>query len=140
MKDENNKIKDEIKEKDKKYQKLLYKRNYHKFKKGPIFYMFSTGDNLVKVGYDDIDINTRLEAHRTTYPSLKLHYLCFTPHAKLLETNMLIRFEKKKLMLNHEVILDVPINTLIESANTFITFCDFPATIESQEDLDKYNE
>lgn len=129
-----------IKNQDKKYQKILYKRQYHKFKKGPIFYIFETDKNVFKIGFDGEDINVRLEQHRTTYPNLKLYYLCYTPHASLLESNMLIRFNDKKIMLNHEIISDVTINILVDSANTFINFCNFPYTIEVQEEIDKYND
>jgi hypothetical protein len=129
-----------IKDQDKKYQKLLYKRQYHKFKKGPIFYIFETDKNVFKIGFDNEDINVRLEHHRTTYPNLKLYYLCYTPHASLLESNMLIRFNDKKMMLNHEIITDMTIDKLIDSANTFINFCNFPYTIEVQEEIDKYND
>jgi hypothetical protein len=52
---------------------------------------------------------------------------------------MLIRFNDKKMMLNHEIITDITFDKLIDSANTFINFCNFPYTIEVQEEIDKYN-
>jgi len=41
----------------------------------------------------------------------------------------------QKLEKNHEVMFD----ELIESANTIINFCSYPATVVSKEELDLYN-
>ena len=94
-----NTVKDQqklIKEQEQKHKLLLYKRQHHKFKKGKIFYIISDGDteNLkYKVGIDDVDINIRLQQHRTTLPNLKLHYLVYTDGNKMLEFIMLSRFK-----------------------------------------------
>ena len=122
-----------------KHKKLLRKREYHKFKKGPVFYIFSINDNEYKLGYDDDSIDTRLKSHRSSYPKFKLLYLVYTEYAHILETNMLIKFDKFKLEANHEYVIDIEIKNIIDSVNTLITFCNYPATFESQEEIDKYN-
>lgn len=126
------------KELENKHKKLLKKREYHKLKKGPVFYIFSINDNEYKLGYDGVSIDTRLKSHRSSC-KFKLLYLVYTEYAHILETNMLIKFDKFKLEANHEYVIDIELKTIIESANTLITFCNYPATFESQEQIDIYN-
>jgi hypothetical protein len=67
--DELLKLQREIRLVETKYTKLLKKRNYHKFKQGSVFYIISDSDGKsmkYKVGIDLVDVNVRLQQHRST--------------------------------------------------------------------------
>lgn len=134
-----NQDKETFKTLENKHKNILKKRHYHKFEKGPAFYIISAKDNNYKIGFDDIDINQRLRSYRTLVPDFKLHYLVYTSDAFLLEQNILKRFDYSKLELNHEVVIDVKLNEIVESVNMLISFCNFKATTVSQEEIDKYS-
>ena len=56
------------------HNKLLEKRQYHKFKLGSVFYIISDNEsNRVKFkpGFEGVDINVRLAQHRSTSPLSK---------------------------------------------------------------------
>ena len=120
-------------------KRLKLKRNYHKFKKGPGFYIINIG-NQIKIGFEGENVNNRFKTYRTLCPNFKLNYLVYTDKANLLEQTILARFNLNKLEVNHEVIVDVSVDLIIEAANTIITYLNLPATIETREELDKYNE
>jgi hypothetical protein len=128
-----------FKELEKRHNKLLRKREYHTFKKGPAFYIISTSENKYKIGFEGVDISIRFRSYRTLVPDLKIHYIAYTEKAHMLEDNMLSRFDLKKLENNHEVVVDIELSELINSANTLISFCNYKATIEDIEELNKYN-
>lgn len=125
---------------EKKHNRILYKRQYHKFHKGPCFYIVSSGDDT-KLGFDGVDVNERFRGYRTQDPKLKIHYIVFTEHAHILEQNMLLRFNCKKLEQNHEVIVkDIELTQLINDCETIMSVINIEKTIVSQEELNKYNE
>ena len=128
-----------FKELEKRHNKLLRKREYHSFKKGAAFYIISTGENKYKIGFEGVDISIRFRSYRTLVPDLKIHYIAYTEKAHMLEDNILSRFDVKKLENNHEVVVDIELSELINSANTLISFCNYKATIEDIEQLNKYN-
>lgn len=129
-----------FKQLEKKHNKLLYKRQYHKLKEGPGFYIVSTNDGRFKIGMDEVSVNNRLQNYRTICPDVKLHCVIYTQKCKLLEDMMLSRYECKKLALNHEVIEKIDIEHLISSVKHIVEFCRFEATFECQEEINKYNE
>jgi hypothetical protein len=131
----------EIKLLEIKHIKLLKKRNYHKFKQGPVFYIISDGDGKsmkYKVGIDLVDVNVRLQQHRSTTPAIKLEYLLYTHKAPLIEEAMLELYkENKKFYLNHEWIYDIDIKHIIGNVDTFIKFLGIDYTID--ENIEDYN-
>jgi hypothetical protein len=76
---------------------------------------------------------------RTLVPDFKLHYLVYTEDAFLLEQNILRRFGCSKLETNHEVVINVKLNEIVESVNMLISFCNFKVQIVSQEEINKYS-
>ena len=126
---------------EKKHKVLLYRRKYHKFKKGPCFYIISDGDSSVvkyKVGIDNVDINSRLKQYRTSIVSTKIEFLIYTDFNKVIEEMMLKRYDnKKKKYKNHEWIFDIEINHLIDSVKSICSFVGTDYTIEN--DIEKYN-
>jgi hypothetical protein len=122
------------------HKQLLYKREYHKFKKGPSFYIYSIGGGRFKIGFEGENVNVRFQGHRTSCPELKVVMVVYSPNAYMLEQNMLLRFEPKKIELNHEFVHEVEEETLTNSVKSMISFLNMSATIESQEEIDKYND
>lgn len=139
-KEKNKLLEDENKDVKTKLKKILKKRSYYKFNEGPAFYIFSTKENEYKVGFEGVDINTRLRSHRTTIGDFKLNFLVFSPDANLIEQMMKKRFENNKTYSNHELILNVSIDDLIKSTEYIISLGRMPHTIISYEELEKYNE
>ena len=137
--EKNKLLEDENKVVKSKLKKILKKRSYHKFNEGPAFYIFSTKENENKIGFEGIDINKRFKSHRTTIGDFKLNFLVFSPDAYLIEQMMLKRFENDKTYCNHELILDIPIDDLIKSAECIINLGRIPHTIVSDEELEIYN-
>ena len=139
--DELLKLQKEIKLVETKYTKLLKKRNYYKFKQGPVFYIISDSDGKsmkYKVGIDLVDVNVRLQQHRSTTPAIKLEYLLYTDKASLIEDGMLELYkENKKSYLNHEWIYDIDIKHIIGSVDTFVKFLGISFT--KDENISEYN-
>jgi len=70
-----------LKKSEDKYRKLLQKKQYYKFKEGPVFYIISDVDGKsvkFKPGFEGVDIDVRLQQHRSTTPGIKLEYLVYS--------------------------------------------------------------
>lgn len=131
LQNENKKLKDNIK-------KIKRKREYYKLKKGPCFYIVNS-DKGFKVGIDNIDINERLRTYRVYNPETNLCYLVYSECASLIENIIKKKFEDFLLEANHEVVINIDINQLINSVETLITFVNFKCNIETTEEVEKYN-
>ena len=131
----------EIKILEMKHIKLLKKRNYHKFKQGPAFYIISDSDGKsqkYKVGIDLVDVNIRLQQHRSTTPAIKLEYLLYSNKAGLIEEAMLELYkEKKNVYLNHEWIYDIDIKHIVGNVDTLVKFLGVNYTVD--ENIEEYN-
>jgi hypothetical protein len=136
------------KERDKTIDKMKYKRTCHKFKQGPVIYVFeSFGRHKIgKVGKIDTkeekfgNLNERLASHRCMDPNLIIKYIIYTPHYDLLEKCILLRFENKLIDLNHEFVDDLLLEDLYDGIKSIISSCGIQATFEEQTEIDKYNE
>jgi len=106
-----------------KHRKLLQKKQYYKFKEGPAFYIISDIDGKsvkFKPGFEGVDIDTRLQQHRSTTPGIKLEYLIYSSDAALVETAVLKRFESKRKIISKEWVFDVDVNYIIKSTRTIL--------------------
>jgi hypothetical protein len=130
---------EKIKNLEKKHNKILYKRKYHKFKEGSAFYILSTDNKKYKLGIDEISVNSRFQTYRTLCPEIKIHCIVYTTKCKLIEDIMLNRYECKKIDLNHEVIQNINIEHLLESVKHIIDYVNIDATFETEDELNKYN-
>ena len=124
------------------HNKLLEKRQYHKFKLGSVFYIISDNEsNRVKFkpGFKGVDINVRLAQHRSTSPGIRLEFLVYGGLAdcKLLETGILKRYEGKREHKNHEWVYDVDKVIIMSGAMTLLKFLGIK--YEKEEDIEKYN-
>jgi len=130
----------------KKHNSILQKREYHKFQKGPAFYIVGTSNGNdgekeeFKVGFDGEDVNQRFKEYRRMHPKVVIHYIVYTNKAKLVEEIMLTRFDCKKLEKNHEVVAEIDLKQLIVDAETCMSFMNIQKTILTTEELNQYNE
>lgn len=137
-----------IKDQDKTIERMKYKRTCHKFKQGPVIYVFeSFGRHKIgKVGKIDTkeekfgNLNERLASHRCMDPNLIIKYIIYTPQYDLLEKCILLRFENKLIDLNHEFVDDLLLEDLYDGIKCIISSCGIQATFEEQTEIDKYNE
>ena len=125
-----------------KYRQMLQKKTYHKFKTGPAaFYIISDIDSKTvrfKPGFDGIDINNRLQQHRSSLPGCKLEFLIYSDNANLVETLVLTCFDEKRYIHNKEWLFDIDIQTIIRHTRTIMNVANIKYTEE--EDLTIYNE
>jgi hypothetical protein len=128
-----------IRELDKKHNSILLKRQYYKFNKGPAFYIIEINNNQYKIGFEGENVNIRFQTYRTLVPDFKLKFLVFSHQSKLIEENMLYRYDYAKLEKNHEIIINVSLIELISSVNMFITACNLKSNIVSNDEIEKYN-
>jgi len=134
------KIQQEYKKLESKHHKLLEKKSYHKFKKGPVFYIISDNENnclKFKPGIETVSVNKRMESHRSTIGGIKIEYLIYTNNCELIEKNILTMYKDKKLYKNHEWIYNVNKDHIINSVKTLLTLLGIEYTEELN--LDKYN-
>ena len=123
-----------------KHNKILEKREHHKFKKGPIFYIISDDDSKsikFKPGIDGVSVNERLRQHRSTEPATKLEYLIYTKDNDILEKNILKRYKVKRTYQNHEWIFNMSKEHIINSVKFLLDFLNIEYTEET--DLTQYN-
>lgn len=148
LKIENETLSREIVRIDSEKNNLLKRHNYHKFKKGPVLYIVSDGEQRdcdsckreirYKVGIDSKNINTRLKQYRTAIPYTKLHFLLYIPDNSLLEKCVLTRFKKNlSPYQNHEWIFGVSIDRIISFINKTISFLKLEHTTNVE--LESYN-
>ena len=134
------KQRDTIKSLENKHYKFLEKREYHKFKEGPVFYIISDDDSKsikFKPGIDGSDINRRLAEHRSTTPAIKLEYLIYTKDNAILEKNILKRYKVKRTYQNHEWIYEISKEHIVDSVKFLVDFLNIEYTEEKN--LEEYN-
>jgi len=130
----------DFKKLEEKHRKLLQKKQYYKFKEGPAFYIISDIDGKsvkFKPGFEGVDIDIRLQQHRSTTPGIKLEYLIYSKDASLIETTVLKRFESKRKLVNHEWIFDVDVNYIIKSTRTILDILNIEYIEEKS--IEEYN-
>jgi hypothetical protein len=134
------KQKEIIKSLKNKHDKFLQKREYHKFKEGPVFYIISDDDSKTikfKPGIEGSDINRRLAEHRSTTPAIKLELLIYTKDNAILEKNILKRYKVKRIYQNHEWIYETNKEHIIDSVKFLLDFLNIEYTEEKN--LTEYN-
>ena len=118
----------------------MQKKTYHKFKSGPVFYIISDIDSKsirYKPGFEGVDINMRLQQHRTSLPGCKLEFLIYSDNAKLIETLVLTCFDEKRIIKNKEWLFDIDIQTLIRQTVSILNVTNIKYTQE--ENIKDYN-
>jgi hypothetical protein len=125
-----------------KHSAILRRREIHKFKKGPVFYVLCDTDSTrkrYKVGIDDIDVNVRLAQHRTTSPYIRVEMVMYTAKNRLIEEAMLERYtEYRKPFSNHEWIHNIDLEHILSSVQTFVQFLSIDHTLGDS--IEAYNQ
>ena len=104
------------------HDKIRKKRNYHKFKKGNCVYIVTDQwreKNYLKIGYTD-NINSRLKTYRTSMPDCKIEFLVYLVKNKLLEDCLKSKYSDKLIQKNHEYLVDMTLQPLIDSIKELI--------------------
>ena len=133
LQQENKQIKDT-------HRRSLQKKQYHKFNQGACFYIISDIDGKsmkIKPGFEGVDIDVRMAQHRSTMPGCKLEYLIYCNDSKLIETNILKRYDSKRWITNHEWLFDIQTSHVIKSVRTILDILNIEYTEEMN--LEEYN-
>jgi len=95
------------------HKRILYKRSVHKLRKGKCFYILENTSikNEKKIG-TSINLNSRRSSYNTYFDPNFL-YILFTPHFKLIETLVKIKFKNSIKENSDEWIVDIPENIII---------------------------
>jgi len=124
-----------------KCRKFLQKKNYHKFKKGHAFYIISDIDsksNKCKAGFEGVNINMRLQEHRTSLPGCKLEFLIYSEYAKLVETAVFAKFDFVRIIKNKEWLFNIDYKELIKGTRVILDAINIKYTQE--DNIKAYNE
>jgi hypothetical protein len=122
------------------HKRLLLKREYHKFGKGPCFYIIRAGEGVFKIGFDGVDVNERFRAYRTSIPEMKVLFMIFSPRAQLIEENMLARYRDFRVEQNHEFLKELSLSELTGTVDTMVNFLRLPHQAVSAEEIALYND
>jgi len=95
------------------HKRILYKRRVHKLRKGKCFYILENTNvkNEKKIG-TSINLNSRKSGYNTYFDPNFL-YILFTPHFKLIETLVKVKFKNSIKENSDEWIVDIPENNII---------------------------
>lgn len=95
------------------HKRILYKRRVHKLRKGKCFYILENTNvkNEKKIG-TSINLNSRKSGYNTYFDPNFL-YILFTPHFKLIETLVKVKFKNSIKENSDEWIVDIPENIII---------------------------
>lgn len=95
------------------HKRILYKRRVHKLRKGKCFYILENTSikNEKKIG-TSINLNSRKSSYNTYFDPNFL-YILFTPHFKLIETLVKVKFKNSIKENSDEWIVDIPENNII---------------------------
>jgi hypothetical protein len=121
------------------HKRLLLKREYHRFGKGPCFYIIRAGEGVFKIGFDGVDVNERFRAYRTSIPGMTVLYMVFSPDAALIERCMLSRFREFLVENNHEFLGSLSLLELTTSVDTLLKYCRIPHEPVDEKEIDLYN-
>jgi hypothetical protein len=133
---------EELKKLKEKHKYLLQRRDYYKFEKGTCFYIVRMKEDtdFFKVGYEGTDVNMRFRTYRTGNPTMRVCYIVYAADAYLLEQTLLKRFQSKKVEQNHEVLTDMALEDLVQSAQTYLDFCHMEHHVVPSDSIDRYNQ
>jgi hypothetical protein len=125
----------EIKRMNRNHNAILKRRTYFQFKTGPCMYLLSFSGKH-KFGFSD-DMNKVLPSERRMAPSLRVEYLVYSPMARRLEQNMLLKHTLNLETPNHEIVINFTTEKLIESTRNMIE----ALNLEHQEEnnISEYN-
>jgi hypothetical protein len=123
------------------HNSLKFKRNYHQLEVGDCVYVCHNKlepPNRFKIG-KTCDINKTLKVYRRISPYMLLDFLFFTNKMTLLEDILLTKYKDERRPINHELVEDIEIETIIDDIKTIISLIKIPGSTGSAESIDIYN-
>jgi hypothetical protein len=123
------------------HNSLKFKRNYHQLESGDCVYVCHNKlepPNRFKIGKTN-NINHTLKIYRRIAPYVLLDFLFFTTKMSLLEDNLLIKYQDERRPINHELVEDIPLETIIEDIKKIVELIKIPGSVASAESIDMYN-
>jgi hypothetical protein len=129
------------------HQTFLKRKNLYKLKEGPCVYLLnfpdvnSDGDSpptKIKIGKTS-NITDRISGFRTSNPYVNLLFLVYTPHFNQIESNIKTKFDSKLNPNNHEFFSDITLEELKDSIIRFADMLGAEYSIETKDELDKFN-
>jgi hypothetical protein len=124
------------------HNSLKFKRNYHELEKGNCVYVCHNKlepPDRYKIGKTD-NINKTLRVYRRNAPYTLLDYLFFTNKSTLLEDSLLTKYLSERRPMNHEVVENTKLETIIYDMKKIVEFINIPGSEGSQENTEKYND
>lgn len=124
------------------HNSLKFKRKYHELEKGDCVYICHNKlepPNRYKIGKTN-NINKTLKSYRRNAPYTLLDYLFYTNKMTLLEDNILNKYISDRRPINHEVIEDIELKTIVDDLQQIIEIIRIPGTVGSFEQIQKYND
>ena len=126
----------EIRRISRNHNMIVKKRTCFRFKTGLCMYLISFSGKH-KFGYSD-DMNKVLVGERRMEPLLKVELLIYSPDAYRLEQTMLLKYAKNLERPNHEIVVGVSTDILIESTRKVVEILQLEH--QEEDDLSKYND
>jgi len=139
------------KELSKKYNKIYLNHQYYlrrkelyKLKRGNSVYLIdmkiSYGNDIsrIKVGHSS-DITNRVSGFRTSNPFCKVLFVMYTFNSEVIEKAIKTKYEQFLEPNNSEFISDISFKDIKESLITIANILNCDYTIESDEELEKFN-
>jgi hypothetical protein len=123
------------------HNSLKLKRNYHLLDKGDCVYVCHNRlepPDRYKIGKTD-NINKTLRVYRRNAPYTLLDYIFFTSKSTLLEDSLLTKYLSERRPVNHEVVEDTKLDTIIGDIKKIVDFINIPGSEGSKENTEKYN-
>ncbi len=123
------------------HNSLKFKRNYHQLEVGDCVYVCHNRlepPNRFKIGKTN-NINHTLKIYRRIAPYMLLDFLFFTTKMSLLEDILLTKYKDERRPINHELVEDIQLETIIHDIKTIISLIKIPGSIGSVESIDIYN-
>ena len=127
------------------HQAYLRRKELYKLKTGSCVYIIDMKQNYgdeeecrYKIGQTS-DLTNRVSGFRTSNPFCKVIMVLYTEKNIDLEKNMKIKYEKQLLPNNSEFVTGVSKETLIENLLKIADILSLEYTVESEEELHKFN-
>ena len=123
------------------HNSLKFKRNYHQLEVGDCVYVCHNRlepPNRFKIGKTN-NINHTLKIYRRIAPYVLLDFLFFTTKMSLLEDILLTKYKDERRPINHELVEDIALETIIQDINLIINLIKIPGSVGSAESIDIYN-
>ena len=126
------------------HQYYLRRKELYKLRRGNSVYLidmkiaYGSDISRIKVGHSS-DITMRISGFRTGNPFCKVLFVMYTYNSEIIEKSIKTKYEKYLKPNNSEFITDIDVETLKNDIITFATMLNSEYTLETEEELNKFN-